>query len=74
MIVMCSLLIAVRCYEGMRCAMSNISQYTLTTAMAKINEPCRNIYTNCGDIFIDFMHVWHIKSPAPGVLPQYLST
>ena len=44
---MCSLLIAVRCYAGMRCAMSKISQYTLTTVMAKINEPCRNIYTNC---------------------------
>ena len=74
MIAMCSLLIAVRCYAGMRCAVSEISQYTLTTAMAKINEPCRNIYTNCGDIFIDFMHVWHMKSPAPGILSQYLST
>ena len=70
MVAMYSLLIAVRCYAGMRCAMSKISQYTLTTAMTKINEPCRNIYTNCGDIFIDFMHVWHMKSPAPAVLPQ----
>ena len=70
MIAMCSLLIAVRCYAGMRCAMSKVSQYTLTTAMAKINEPCRNIYTNCGDFFIDVMHVSHMKSPALGVLPQ----
>ena len=46
MIVMCSLLIAVRCYAGMRGAMSKISQYTLTTAMTKINELCRNIYTH----------------------------
>ena len=67
MMAMCSLLIAVRCYMAMRCAMSKLSQYrpTLTTAMAKINEPCRNIYTNCGD----FMHVWH-EITCSGVLPQ----
>ena len=46
MIAMCSLLIAVGCYAGMRCTMLKISQNILTTAMAKINEPCRNIFTN----------------------------
>ena len=41
---MCSLLIVVRCYAGMRCEMLNICQYTQTTAMAKINGPCQNIF------------------------------
>ena len=43
---MCSLLIVVRCYAGMRCEMLKICRYTQTTATAKINGPCRNISTN----------------------------
>ena len=54
MIAMCSLLIAVRCYVGMRCAMSKISQYTLTTGIAKINERCRNIYTNLSWTVVEY--------------------
>ena len=30
-------------------------------------------FSNCGVIFIHFMHVWHMKMPASGVLPQYLA-
>ena len=42
MIAMCSLLIAVRCYAGMRCAMSKISRYNLTTARERyfVNKSC----------------------------------